>query len=167
MHYPDGHEWAQGEGAVHDPGEAVGPPLLDLTDVKVDIDALDDCLMVLQAELNENLQPYSGQIISNHRQGEALGQSSASVPLAQLRHEYFIVQQAAINGLVSYVDATRVLIRALELMTEHYRGADGLAQARVADVLGAINAAQAEADAHKAAIAAAETHREQHRMTFS
>jgi hypothetical protein len=139
-------------------------PVIDLTEVKVDIDVLNDFMKVLSAEIAENLQPYSNEIISDHREGVPIGQNSASVPLEALRRQYYMAQQSAVEGLLSYVEATKVLLRAVELMAEHYRHTDAMAQARAIDVMGAISEAQREVDEHKAAIQRAEDHREQHRM---
>ena len=138
-------------------------PVIDFTEVKVDIDVLNDFMKVLSAEIAQNLQPYSNEIISDHREGVPIGQNSASIPLEALRREYYMAQQSAVDGLLSYVEATKVLLRAVELMAEHYRHSDGMAQARAMDVMGAISAAQHEVDEHKAAIQRAEDHREQHR----
>jgi hypothetical protein len=139
-------------------------PVIDFTEVKVDIDVLNDFMKVLSAEITQNLQPYSNEIISDHREGVPIGQNSASIPLEALRREYYMAQQSAVDGLNSYVEETKVLLRAVELMAEHYRHTDGMAQGRAMDVMGAISEAQREVDEHKAAIQRAEDHREQHRM---
>src|SRR3954447_1643573 len=99
----------------HEPPEA---PVIDLTEVKVDIDALHDFMKVLSAEIEQNLQPYSNEIITDHRQGVPIGQNSASIPLEALRKQYYLAQQSAVDGLLSYVEATKVLLRAVELMAE-------------------------------------------------
>ena len=144
--------------------EVPEPPLIDFTEVKVEIDVLSDFTKVLSAEIAQNLQPYSNEIISDHREGVPIGQNSASVPLEALRREYYLAQQSAIDGLLSYVEEAKVLLRAVELMAEYYRHTDAMAQGRAMDVMGAISAAQLEADQHKADIQKAEDYREQHRM---
>lgn len=145
----------------HEPPEA---PVIDLTEVKVDIDALNDFMKVLSAEIEQNLQPYSNEIISDHRQGVPIGQNSASIPLEALRKQYYLAQQSAVDGLLSYVEATKVLLRAVELMAEHYKHTDAMANGRATDVMAAMSKAQLEAAEHKAAQQAAETHRENNRM---
>jgi hypothetical protein len=148
---------------MHEP-DVPEVPVIDLTDVKVDIDALNDFMKVLSAEIEQNLQPYSTEIITDHRQGVPIGQNSASIPLEALRRQYYLAQQSAIDGLLSYVEATKVLLRAVELIAEHYRHTDAMAQGRAMDVMAAISMAQLETDQHKAAIQAAEDHSESHRM---
>ena len=58
-----------GEAALFDRGEPVAPPAIDFTEVKVEIGAFDDFIKLMQAELEQNLQPYSDQIIADHYDG--------------------------------------------------------------------------------------------------
>ena len=132
-----------GEAALFDRGEPVAPPAIDFTEVKVEIGAFDDFIRLMQAELEQNLQPYSDQIIADHYQGTGtpIARHAPSSPLYEFQHQYGVTVDTAVAGLRSYVEATKVLVRAVELLAERYRGADSMAVASMQDVQGAMSLA--------------------------
>jgi hypothetical protein len=131
-------------------------PILDLHAMDVDIDALDDFVTVLRGEVTENLRPYSQQIISEHRDGVGFGLASGSAAMHALRQDYHACLSSATDGLLSYLEASEVLLAAAEKIAEHYRRSDALASAQSQDVLGALGLAQQESNAGHAAASAAD-----------
>ena len=130
-----------GEGAVHVPDDAGGPPVLAFTRLTVDIGAMEDFIALLQAEIDQNLSPYSNEIIQDHWHGNPIARYSASVPESAFRDHYYKAVDTAVRGLGSYLESTKVLLRAVQLLAEHYRGADSLAVAQQQDVVGAMSKA--------------------------
>jgi hypothetical protein len=136
-----------GEATVHEPGDGAAPPVIDFARLTVDIDAMDDFIRLLQAEIDQNLEPYSNEIITDHWRGQPIARESASVPLANFRTDYYVAVDSAVQGLRSYLESTKVLLRAVQLLAEHYRGADSLAVASLTDVQGAMSLAQQQVQA--------------------
>jgi hypothetical protein len=119
-----------------------GPPVIAFERLTVDIGAMEDFIALLQAEIDQNLEPYSNEIITDHWHGRAIARESASVPEAAFRQQYYEAVDASVRGLRSYVESTKVLVRAVELLAEYYRGADSMALAQLSDVQGAMSLAQ-------------------------
>ena len=127
---------------MHESGEMTGPPVIAFERLTVDIGAMEDFIALLQAEIDQNLEPYSNEIITDHWHGRAIARESASVPEAAFRQQYYEAVDASVRGLRSYVESTKVLVRAVELLAEYYRGADSMALAQLSDVQGAMSLAQ-------------------------
>jgi hypothetical protein len=136
-----------GEATVHEPGDGAAPPVIDFARLTVDIDAMSDFIKLLQAEIDQNLAPYSNEIINDHWRGQPIAREAASVPLAAFRTDYYLAVDTAVQGLRSYLDSTKVLLRAVQLLAEHYRGADSMAVASLNDVKGAMSIAQKQVKA--------------------
>jgi hypothetical protein len=136
-----------GEATVHEPGDGAAPPVIDFARLTVDIDAMSDFIKLLQAEIDQNLEPYSNEIINDHWRGQPIARESASVPLSAFRQEYYVAVDSAVQGLRSYLDSTKVLLRAVQLLAEYYRGADSLAVASLTDVQGAMSLAHQQVKA--------------------
>jgi hypothetical protein len=135
---------------MHEPGETVGPPVIAFGRLTVDIGAMGDFVAYLQAEIDQNLQPYSTEIISDHWHGQAIARQSASVPESAFRQRYHEAVDTAAKGLQSYLESTKILVRAVQLLAEHYRGADSMAVAQLSDVQGAMSLAQQQITAESA-----------------
>ena len=131
-----------GEAAVHVPDDAGGPPVLAFTRLTVDISAMEDFIAILQAEIDQNLGPYSHEIIQDHWHGNPIARHSASIPESAFRDDYYKAVDTSVRGLRSYLESTKVLLRAVQLLAEYYRGADSLAVAEQQDVMGAMSLAQ-------------------------
>ncbi len=135
---------------MYEPGEQVGPPVIAFERLTVDIGAMEDFIAYLQAEIDENLQPYSNEIISDHWHGQAIARASASAPESAFRQRYYEAVDTAVQGLGSYLESTKILVRAVQLLAEHYRGADSMAVAQLSDVQGAMSLAQQQITAESA-----------------
>ncbi len=139
-----------GEAAVETEDDRVPPPVLAFNRLTVDIGAMEDFIAHLQAEIDQNLAPYSQEIIQDHWNGSAIARTSASVPEAAFRNQYYDAVETAVVGLRSYLTSTKVLLRAVTLLAEHYRDADSLAVAQQGDVLAAMSEAQKQITAEAA-----------------
>jgi hypothetical protein len=139
-----------GEAPVEIEGERIAPPVLAFTKLTVDIGAMEDFIALLQAEIDQNLAPYSQEIIQDHWDGNAIARYSASAPEAAFRNQYYDAVETAVVGLRSYLTSTKVLLRAVQILAEHYRGADSLALAQQSDVLGAMSEAHKQITAESA-----------------
>ncbi len=126
------------------------PPALAFTQLTVDIGAMEDFVALLQAEIDQNLAPYSQEIIEDHWYGQPIARRSASVPEQAFRYGYVDAVDTSIQGLRSYLHATKVLLRAVELVADRYRYADGMAVAQQIDVQGAMSLAHQEIAAQSA-----------------
>jgi hypothetical protein len=112
------------------------------TRLTVDIGAMEDFVAHLHAEIERNLQPYSSEIISDHTHGTPLARYSASTAERAFREHYYTAVNTAVGGLRSYLEESKVLLRAVELLAERYRGADSMAVAQLSDVAGALSLSQ-------------------------
>jgi len=141
------------------------PFTVDLRAIEVDLQGLDDFARLLREEVDANLRPYSDQIIGEHRGGVGFGLWSASNPLHDTRRDYHDCLTSAVQGLRSYIDASEVLLSAIDKVATHYRHTDAMSSAQAAEVQGALGAAQLEMQAKKAAAEAEEARRETERET--
>src|SRR4029450_10997696 len=97
-----------GEAAVHSTEDSAGPPVLAFTRLPVDIGAMDDFIAMLQAEIDQNLEPYSNGRIGAPGPGRPIARESASVPESAFRQQYYVAVDTAVQGLRSYLQSTRV-----------------------------------------------------------
>src|SRR5215831_12435449 len=123
-----------GEAGVHLPGKPVLVPLAEIAAVDVDIAELSDFARLLRDEISDNLEPHAHQIIREHQQGPAFGATSASASMRALRREYLNCQISAVDGLISYLMASRAMLEAIERITRPDRNSDGSVIIRAQDI---------------------------------
>jgi hypothetical protein len=161
--YPQSNKGAIGEAAVRHVDSGSAGPVIELHAIDVEIDALDDFVRLLRGEVTENLRPYSEQVISDHLSGVGFGLSSGSAVMHALRQDYYACLCSSTEGLRSYIEASEVLLTAVEKVAQHYRRSDAMASAQSQDVLAALGLAQQESSTHLAAAAIEDAHSETER----
>ena len=110
---------------MHLPGKPALAPLVEIAAVDVDIAELSDFARLLRDEICDNLEPHAHEIIREHQQGPAFGATSVSASMRALRREYLNCQISAVDGLISYVMASRAVLEAIERITRPSRNSDG------------------------------------------
>jgi hypothetical protein len=134
---------------IADSGGSVHTP--DLVEIAVDLDGLDDFASLMGGETESNLSPYADRIISDHTQGVCFGTLSASAELQATRRSYHDCLNRSVAAMRSYVEASRLLVTAIETVAERYASVDALSAQRADRVASDLMLAVAQAKATKAA----------------
>ena len=100
---------------MHRPERTGRPPVIDFTEVKVEIDAFDDFMKLMQggdrAESPALLRPDHHRPLRRQRRARS-PRTAPSIPLYEFQHAVQRHVDSAVAGLRSYVEATKVLVRA-------------------------------------------------------
>jgi hypothetical protein len=134
---------------IPDSGGSIPAP--NLVEIAVDLESLGDFASLMGGETESNLSPYADRIISDHRQGVCFGTLSASAELQATRRSYHDCLNRSIAAMRSYVEASRLLVTAIETVAERYASVDALSAQRADQVAADLMVAVAQAKATKAA----------------
>jgi hypothetical protein len=134
---------------IPDSGGSVPAP--DLTEIAIDLDSLADFASLMSGETESNLSPYADRIISDHTHGVCFGTLSASAELQATRRSYHNCLNRSVAAMRSYVEASRLLVTAIETVAERYASVDALSAQRADQVAADLILAVAQARVTKAA----------------
>ncbi len=148
-----------GEGA-----ESLPHTDLKLTHVEVDVDGLNEFRSFLGRELDTNLRPGVLGINNDHSVGVGFGQRNIGLQVQAARATYHESLRTSTANLTEYVEASEILIDAINRVATKYGETDLSSAANSARVAAELSAAFSEAQSAKMAERERETQRELNRL---
>jgi hypothetical protein len=115
---------------------------LAFEEIRVDLRELSDFGTLVRGETEQNLRPYAREIIDTYLEGVQFGRRSASGEMFATRQTYAGCLDRSVANLHSYVEASAMLIDAVQTICEEYARAD---RSGAATMDRAAQVAQAEA----------------------
>jgi hypothetical protein len=121
----------------------------------VEIDSLADFGTFIQKEMDRNLHPAVGHIVTDSPHGLTWGDWLHSPAVSRSRGHYGDAHRQAVQNLRLYLEAGAVMIAVIDRLMQTYRNSEEMARLSTQDVLSTFTAVRDERTADRAARAKA------------
>jgi hypothetical protein len=108
--------------------------LRDYKSINVDIDGLHTFAGAVEDEIEGNFQPHAGRLFSTYADGVPFGAGNPSGELHAAKLKYHDCLTGVTETMAAYINASKILVTAIQAAAVKYADADALAHAHAQDV---------------------------------
>jgi hypothetical protein len=108
--------------------------LRDYQAINVDIDGLHTFAGAIEDEVEGNFQPHASRLFNMYADGVPFGASNPSGELHAAKLKYHDCLTGVTETMTAYINASKILVTAIQAAAVRYSDADALAHANAQDV---------------------------------
>jgi hypothetical protein len=132
---------------MRDPQPDPGAWLRDYHEIRVHIDGLHSFAGAVEDEVEGNFRPHTTRLFATYAEGVPFGGSNPSADVHAVKLKYHDCLTGVTETMTNYINASKILVSAIQMAAARYADADALARANSQDVDNLLGQAVAQAQA--------------------